>query len=333
MSERPIFVCGFQRSGTTLLQALLGAHPRIAAPPETYFIFRVVRLARTYGDLADDANLRRAIHDALNPPLDLFAECGFDEERVFARAAASEVRTMRTVFDAMMDDFTERRGKSRWSDKSPGQRADDVFNLYEDAQVIHIVRDPRDVIASSLATPWTTEDAASLALEWRDYTLRNARAGLQAGPERFVQIRYEDLTRDPRTTMQLLCTFLNESFDDAMVSDTDRRRDTVTTAARPWQLHALEPVRSAVEGSWRSRMSRRDAAIVNAILSEQIRTLGYEGVSQRTLRVGRLLATPAKLKRTMRTRRMRRLARDPDRVAEEIRRFLAGQRELMTTQR
>ena len=38
--DRPIFVVGYQRSGTTLLQALLGAHHRIAGPPETHFIFR-----------------------------------------------------------------------------------------------------------------------------------------------------------------------------------------------------------------------------------------------------------------------------------------------------
>lgn len=41
MPDAPLFVIGFQRSGTTLLQALLGAHPRIAAPPEIYYVARV----------------------------------------------------------------------------------------------------------------------------------------------------------------------------------------------------------------------------------------------------------------------------------------------------
>ena len=65
--NRPIFVVGFQRSGTTLLQSLLGAHPRIAAPPEMHFVFRVAALADYFGDLADDDNLARALHETINP--------------------------------------------------------------------------------------------------------------------------------------------------------------------------------------------------------------------------------------------------------------------------
>jgi hypothetical protein len=62
----PIFVVGHQRSGTTLLQALLGSHPNIASPPETYFVSRIADLADCYGNLGDDENLRRALHDTLN---------------------------------------------------------------------------------------------------------------------------------------------------------------------------------------------------------------------------------------------------------------------------
>ncbi|MEA2124455.1 MAG: hypothetical protein QOI80_1237, partial [Solirubrobacteraceae bacterium] len=85
--DGPIFVLGHERSGTTLLQALLGAHPRIAAPPETYFLFRVAQHAAYLGDLADDANLDRALREALDVPGGLLEEAGFDHARVLARAA------------------------------------------------------------------------------------------------------------------------------------------------------------------------------------------------------------------------------------------------------
>lgn len=51
MSDAPIFVVGFPRSGTTLAQSLIGAHPRIAAPLEMHYFSRVVMHRSCWGDL------------------------------------------------------------------------------------------------------------------------------------------------------------------------------------------------------------------------------------------------------------------------------------------
>src|SRR5881628_2752506 len=83
-SERPIFVVGFGRSGTTLLQSLLGAHPRIAAPPEMHFARRIVQFQDYWGDLADDAVLRTVVAKTLDLPA--LAKSGFDLDRVYERA-------------------------------------------------------------------------------------------------------------------------------------------------------------------------------------------------------------------------------------------------------
>ncbi len=32
LKERPIFIIGYERSGTTLLMAMLGCHPRVGIP-------------------------------------------------------------------------------------------------------------------------------------------------------------------------------------------------------------------------------------------------------------------------------------------------------------
>src|SRR4051812_17375571 len=144
----PIFVVGLPRSGTTLLQSLIGAHPRIAAPPELFFGRRIVQFRDYWGDLNDDAVLRRVLEETLSLPN--LSESGFELERVFARASKGS-RTYPGVLDAVMSDYAERNGKVRWSEKSPMQRSRLIWLLMPDAQVVHIVRDPRPCVASNLA--------------------------------------------------------------------------------------------------------------------------------------------------------------------------------------
>ena len=60
MSDRPVFVIGCPRSGTTMLQLMLHSHPRIAVPPETRFLVPAYYRRRTFGDLRDGAR-RRAL--------------------------------------------------------------------------------------------------------------------------------------------------------------------------------------------------------------------------------------------------------------------------------
>jgi sulfotransferase family protein len=323
----PIFVVGYQRSGTTLLQALLGSHPRIAAPPETYFMSRIADLADYYGDLADDEALRRALHDTLNPAVPLFATCGFDEDRLFERIRAGN-RSYRALLEGVMADFAARRGKRRWCEKTPGQPAASVLALFPEAQIVHIVRDPRDVIASSLQTPWTRGNAAELARSWRRFTTENVQVGFRRGPEGFLQIRYEDLTRDPSAVLRVICAFLGEAFDPEMLTDLDRRGATIAPHAAPWQARALEPVVPSPQGSWRGRLSKQDRARIAALLHREITTLGYEPPGRGSIRAGRLLnstsiARPALALR--RSTRLRGVARDPERRYREMQLYMQEQ--------
>src|SRR5215218_8096124 len=239
MAERPIFVVGYQRSGTTLLQSLLGAHERIAAPPELHFILRVAYFQDYFGDLAEDGNLRRALHEALNPPVDLLAECGFSEEELFERARSGP-RTYAGLFAAIMDDFAERAGKGRWAEKTPSQRPDDIYNLFPDALVVHILRDPREVVASNVEWAVERRNAAAIARDLRRFTLESIERGRRAGPGHYLQLRHEDLTRDPEATLRQICTFVGEDYDAGMLDP--KRRGQALMPGASWQAQAAQAI-------------------------------------------------------------------------------------------
>src|SRR5437879_13590586 len=95
---------------------------------------------------------------------------------------SSDVCSSDLLLDVVMTDFAERHGKARWCEKTPTQPAEWVYWLFPDAQVVHIVRDPRNVVASSLETPWVRRSAGAVSREWRNFTLANIREGLRVGP-------------------------------------------------------------------------------------------------------------------------------------------------------
>lgn len=274
-----------------MLQALLGAHPDIAAPPEIYFVARVSEHADYFGDLGADANLASALHETLNPPLDMLADCGFDEERLLERAKRGP-RTYAGLLDAVLSDFAERHGKLRWVEKSAGQSIQAVLGLFPDARFIHIFRDPRDVVASSMEAAWTrAENATAIAHQWRSFTIQTMWCGRELGPTQFMQVRYEDLVRDPVTVMRMVCAFLDEEFDPGMVEDTSRRRGTVPAVADAWQGRALGRVESRPRRQWADRLSRIDQLRVNAVVDTMLKPLGYPPASDST----RALSFPLKL--------------------------------------
>jgi hypothetical protein len=271
MAERPIFVVGYQRSGTTLLQSLLGAHRRIAAPPELHFILRVAYFADYFGDLADDDNLRRALREALNPPVDILSECGFDEDALFERTR-SGLRTYAGLFAAIMDDYTERQGKERWAEKTPSQRPDDIYNLFPDALVVHILRDAREVVASSLEMPWERRSAAAIARDLRHFTLESIERGHRAGAGHYLQVRYEDLARDPEAVLRLICTFIGDDYDPGML-DSARRGQALMPSAS-WQAQAAQPI-APVASKWRAKLKPADRVRVQAIARDLLAPYGY----------------------------------------------------------
>jgi hypothetical protein len=184
-----------------------------------------------------------------------------------------------------MSDFADRAGKVRWSEKSAGQPIDAAWSLFPDAQVVHIARDPRDVVASSMRTVWTDPDPVAVARGWRAFTLRAIRRGFEAGPERYLSVRYEDLARDPAAVLRLVCSFLGEEYEPSMLDDPALRRATVPAVASGWQGQALGAVVPPREGAWRSALSRADARRVHAVVGSMLAPLGYSPPS-----VGELVA-------------------------------------------
>jgi Sulfotransferase family len=272
MIERPIFVVGYARSGTTLLQSLLGAHPRIAAAPEVHFWLRIVELADYWGDLHDDARAHDVVRELLHPPVGLLDDAGIDDGAVLTTFLHSD-RSYAALLDSLMTAIAQRQDKPRWSEKSPQQRPSWIWSLMPDAQILHIVRDPRDVAASE-STWWRGTPAWRSAEQCSDFT-RNAVNDAASQPSgRYLRIRYEDLTAHPAAVMRSVCDFLGEAFPPDLTTVPRAATTAVPRETTPWQVEATQPIRPA-RSRWTAELDWRSRALVAAATVDVVRQLDY----------------------------------------------------------
>ena len=247
-SERPIFIIGAQRSGTSLVRRILDSHSRIACPPESKFILPI----------------SRALHE--RKAMAGFDSLGFDREET-QRAFG---HFLRGFFDA----YAVAQNKPRWAEKTPNyvDCLPEIWDLFgPDVQFVIIVRHGLDT-AFSLADPHRHYPAldefmdeakgdkpVAAGLFWADKNSK-IEAFRKAQPEACYSVRYENITQLPHESLPPLFEFLGEPWEPDVIDysrfphhegygDPDvKRRKTVEPNSgkhRSWPPEVQDAVRRA----------------------------------------------------------------------------------------
>lgn len=232
MEESPVFIVGFPRSGTTLLEQTLDAHPSLCSMDETRFLHEVID---------------RMVDDGVGYPAKL----------------ASVSRTLREELRQMYWNRVRRK-----VEVAPGQRLVDknpmnllalpaIGRLFPNSRILVAVRHPCDVILSCYmqhfrAPEFTMlcRDLPSLAAGYRrafDFWYREA-AILRPSVR---EVRYETLVNDFESQVRAIADFLGLPWNDAMLEPGEhaRRKGFIST---PSYSQVIQPVGSGSVGRWRS---------------------------------------------------------------------------------
>ena len=209
MTEQPLFVLGVRRSGTTLLRVMLDRNSAIAIPDESYFI---PQLAHRHPGASVDVD---AFLDDVRR-LSTLREWGLPASAVAERLGPG--MTPGDAIGAIFSAYAVLQGKERWGDKTPlyMQYLPLLERTFPDGRFVHLVRDGRDAALSFLSVPrgimtegWGhPKDAAGFARLWRTEVEAAQALGRRVGPDRYLEIRYEDLVRDSAAELARLCARL-----------------------------------------------------------------------------------------------------------------------------
>jgi hypothetical protein len=203
-----------ERSGTSLIFALLASHPNIAMTRRTNLW---THFYRQYGDLSDPVNFEHCLGTMMR--YKRLIKLQPDPGRLRDNFWAGEP-TYAQLFALLEKQHAERLGKNRWGDKSLNTEryADPIFESYPHARIIHMIRDPRDRFASSLVR-WKVRrgGVGAGSAEW----LSSARLALknkQRFPDRYQVLRYESIVTNPEETIREVCDFIEEPFTPEMLN-------------------------------------------------------------------------------------------------------------------
>ncbi|MGH9156427.1 MAG: sulfotransferase family protein [Acidimicrobiales bacterium] len=271
----PMFVgCG--RSGTTLVRAIFDSHSQLAVAHHAQFIVSMGRHRRRYEGIH---GLRRERFLS-----DLFASHRFahlqlnrDEVRdLFATPVPSFPTAVRRV----LAHFAERQGKTRYADKTPGHvvRIQLLSELFGEARFVHIIRDGRNSWVGYRDRGFGPKTVADAAFNWKGRVARGRCAGLALGPERYLEVRYEELVERPAETLDPVCRFLGLEFEESMLGYHERAGAILAgldPADRGDFENLFRPLTKGVR-DWRTEMSSSEQAVFDAIAGELLADLGYE---------------------------------------------------------
>jgi hypothetical protein len=189
--RRPIFIVGCPRSGTTLLRLILDSHPNISCGPESHFLTDMEGIVGRYWHRITPFG---------------FAKTYWHEK-------------IAEFFDSFQMEHARARGKSRWADKTPKYSIKLAFinDVFPDAQVVHVIRDPYDVVASHRER-WGYKSALECANRtWREYITSARSVGTTLPPERYREVRYEELVAKPEAVVRSLIEYLGEPWTETIL--------------------------------------------------------------------------------------------------------------------
>lgn len=272
-ANAPVFIVGCPRSGTTLLQRMLDAHPDVAIAPETFFVRRFWQRRADYGDLARDETFARLLDDVTAMPA--FAEMDLDAE-AFVQTAMQGERTCAAVFRQLLQQFARKRGVRVVGEKTPNHvlYLPTLYEFFPEARFIHVVRDARAVVNSWRSVPWASGRRWRDAEVWVEYVAAGRAAESWLGASLYA-VRFERLVQAPESVLRRLCQMLELAFDPAMLAFHEQAPQVVNVEREPWKTNVTKPIDSSVAGRWRQQLRPGEVAEVEAVAADEMRNWGY----------------------------------------------------------
>jgi hypothetical protein len=270
--EGRLFVVGCARSGTTLLQSILAAHPAVLSFPETAVFGRLLSAGVMPGETRLGTIRRRTQLGYRHTTALLDTHARRDLEQILPIRSKS-ISQFVDGFVGVLDRLALDRGKSWWVEKTPENIGfvREILELVPGAKFINILRDGRHNVASlyDMARKypdlfWAKYRDLDEAIKLWNGCVRHTRRLLNV-PE-VLLVRHERLVSDTEAVVQEMCGFAGLVYSRDMIDRRAEAAAAVIRGAESWKADVLKPIRAAADDKFDRLFDAEQRAYVEARL-------------------------------------------------------------------
>ena len=239
-----IFILGVGRSGTSLLQSILNSHSKICFLPETKFLrsyvlkknFKITKsnYKRITNQFKSDKRLKRLKID-LDEPLQIN-------------------NTMYDIYQYILETKLTNQNKSNIGDKDPKliEKINRLHHFFPNSKIIHIIRDPRDVVLSRTKAKWSQKYPFYFhAIIYYMQLSLGIKSGRNKYKENYIEVLYENLIKNPDYELLRVMKFLNLDFEKSMLNFKDSSKELVSEDELEWKKETFLPIKKNNFNKWK----------------------------------------------------------------------------------
>jgi hypothetical protein len=289
--NRPLFIIGNPRSGTSLLRLILTSHSCILIPPECGFI---IWLHEKYADwqITDNNDIIKVelfLNDLLT--CKKFDTWLLDRAIIEMQIHDNQPETYAELCCVVYSSFGLIVGKTLgiWGDKNNFHLnyLNQLLNLYKNARFLHLVRDGRDVACSYrevMATPSNSPYApilktniTDIALEWSSNVIKIDSFLSTMPHEAAMTIRYEDLVLSPQSILMSICEWLSLPFEVDMLNfhQQNKIKKLEPDLTIDWKKRTLHPISDATVRRYTNLLSNEEQDEFLGVAASALRRFSY----------------------------------------------------------
>jgi len=285
MENGPIFIIGNPRSGTTLLRLILSAHPNIYIAQEGGFLLFLYEKYKNFA--GEKGKILNFVEDLMQTKKIEYWD--IVKEEIENYIIKNQPKNYSELGSMVYKYYGEKKypGKKRWGDKNNYylNYIDTINEIYPESKFIHIIRDGRDVacsykdmskIKNQKYAPNLPNQIIEIAENWKNNIETINASFNKINKNRYIEIKYEDLVQDTKSTVKELCDFLNEAYDENMLNYNKINLDREPEDYSGWKSLVKQDITTKRIKRWEEELTSEEIEIFEKIAEKQLKKYNYE---------------------------------------------------------